>query len=298
MKLKVSKIHTLDMREFGDKSKPLVLYCHGGPGAEGFDELYKYVDLRKYFFVSYDQRGCGRSTPFMDLRNNTTKDLIEDINKILNHYKKKEVIIIGDSWGTTLALAYSIKNPEKVKGLIFGGLFLGRDKDLKWLYEDSPKKYYQEFKRIFNHDPLSYEDLLLNIKNKKNIDYYTKLAQWEEFLYSLSEYQHKNTESLRGYPIYQSLGKMCSHYFTNNCFLEKDELIKKENLDNIKNIPIALNHGIYDRVCLIDQSEILDRLHTKSKLFPRKMKHFTFDHKYNQKIYRESFQYIEEEMVA
>lgn len=115
-KLKVSKLHTVHYEECGNpKGKPVV-FLHGGPGG-GIDPLYRrYFDPKKWRIVLLDQRGCGRSRPFAELRENTTWDLVADLEKLRQELGIERWVVFGGSWGSTLALAYAETHPEQGEG--------------------------------------------------------------------------------------------------------------------------------------------------------------------------------------
>ena len=288
--LKVSKIHSIHYRFFGDQSKTTILYCHGGPGGEGLDELKNHIDFSQYSFLTYDQRGCGKSKPFLSTKNNNTNSLVQDINKLLKELNIKRVIIMGDSWGTTLALHFANRFPNKVKGLILNGLFLGKDSDLKWLYELAPQKYKVTFKKIFNFPPMKdYKEFLEYAKkNSDNQEFCYQYDQWEEFLTHLKDFDFVPYEESVS-KIAKSLTKIESHFFTRKCFQSRD--IFKE-IKNIKDIPVILNHGINDRVCLIENSIKFNRKHKRSYLFRRRMRHIG-DEDQTKKIIIESLKKME-----
>ena len=128
--LDVGDGHSLYVELSGNKNGIPVLFLHGGPGA-GSSGLYRrYFNPKKYNIIIFDQRGCGKSTPFGDCENNTSEKLIDDIKRILNHLSIQEVVIYGGSWGSTLALLYSEKYPETVKALVLRGVFLCRKSDI------------------------------------------------------------------------------------------------------------------------------------------------------------------------
>ncbi len=126
--LPVSNIHNIYVEESGNKDGKPVIFLHGGPGG-GIDPSYRqYFDPEKWRIIMFDQRGCGKSTPFADLRENTTWDLVADIEKIRKHLCVESWVVFGGSWGSTLSLAYSQTHPSVCKALILRGIFLLRKK--------------------------------------------------------------------------------------------------------------------------------------------------------------------------
>ena len=122
--LSVSDKHTIFVEESGNpKGKP-VIFLHGGPGG-GIEPIYRqYFNPKKWRIIIFDQRGCGKSIPHAELDENTTWHLVEDIESIRKYLKIDKWVVFGGSWGSTLALTYSIKNPKRCKALILRGIFL------------------------------------------------------------------------------------------------------------------------------------------------------------------------------
>src|SRR6187549_3380023 len=143
-RLRVSALHTLHVEECGNpRGKPIV-FLHGGPGA-GIDPQYRrFFDPKKWRVVLFDQRGCGRSTPHAELRENTTWDLVEDIEKIRERAGIERWVVFGGSWGSTLALAYAETHPKRVKGLVLRGIFLLRKSELRWFYQEGASHLFPD----------------------------------------------------------------------------------------------------------------------------------------------------------
>ena len=118
------------------KGKPVV-FLHGGPGAGLVPDYRRFFDPAAYRVILFDQRGSGKSTPHASLEDNTTWHLVADIEQIREHLGIERWLVFGGSWGSTLALAYSETHPERVTGLVLRGIFLGREHETRWFYEDS-----------------------------------------------------------------------------------------------------------------------------------------------------------------
>ena len=126
--LKVSDIHEIYVEEVGNPEGEPVIFLHGGPGGGCADNYRQYFDPKKWRVILFDQRGCKRSTPFAELKENTTWDLVSDIEKIREHKNIDKWHVFGGSWGSTLGLTYAITHPERVASLILRGIFLLRKK--------------------------------------------------------------------------------------------------------------------------------------------------------------------------
>ena len=127
--LKVSDLHKIYVEEYGNPDGIPMLFLHGGPGAGSSPIYQKYFNPNKYRLIMFDQRGCGKSIPYGEISENTSDDLISDINLILDYFSINKVHVYGGSWGSTLALLYAEANPSKVLSLVLRGVFLCRKKD-------------------------------------------------------------------------------------------------------------------------------------------------------------------------
>ncbi|KAL2633642.1 hypothetical protein R1flu_005121 [Riccia fluitans] len=133
--LKVSDLHTLYYEVHGNPNGRPAVFLHGGPGAGCSERHARFFDPQHYRIVLFDQRGCGKSTPKGCLEGNTTWDLVEDIEKLREHLKVSKWVVMGGSWGTTLALAYAQKYPPAVAAMVLRGVCMLRLQELDWLYK-------------------------------------------------------------------------------------------------------------------------------------------------------------------
>jgi pimeloyl-ACP methyl ester carboxylesterase len=133
--LAVSDLHTVAWFEYGNPNGKPVLFVHGGPGGGTAPMNARYFNAEAYRIILVDQRGCGKSTPFAELEENTTWDLVEDFEKLRQHLGVDTWQVFGGSWGSTLALSYAITHPERVTELVLRGIFLLRHKELDFFYE-------------------------------------------------------------------------------------------------------------------------------------------------------------------
>jgi proline iminopeptidase len=132
--LEVSDIHTIVYEEVGNPDGRPALFLHGGPGV-GISPAYRqFFDPEHYRIILVDQRGAGRSTPHAESADNTTNDIVADLEQIRNHLGIDDWIVMGGSWGSLLALVYAIKHPSSVAGMIIRGIFLGRPEEIEWLH--------------------------------------------------------------------------------------------------------------------------------------------------------------------
>lgn len=255
-KLKVSPLHTIHYEEVGNPAgKPLV-FLHGGPGG-GTDPLYRrYFDPRKWRVVLFDQRGCGRSTPHAELRENTTWDLVSDIEKLREHLGIDRWVVFGGSWGSTLSLAYSQTHPARCKGIVLRGIFLLRRSELEWFYQEGASHIFPE----------AWEKYLEPIPSAERGDligaYYRRLTSrrgetrrraaraWSIWEASTSKL-HPDPDLVRRFGrgrFAESFARIEAHYFVNGGFLQ-DENRLLDGVRRIRRIPGVIVQGRYDVVC-------------------------------------------------
>jgi proline iminopeptidase len=133
--LTVSPLHTVYFEECGNPNGKPVIFIHGGPGGGTGPEDRRLFDPRAYRIILLDQRGSGKSAPAACLEENTTWHLVDDIEKLRVHLHIEKWMVFGGSWGSTLALTYAIKNPNRVTELVLRGIFLIRKKEIDWFYQ-------------------------------------------------------------------------------------------------------------------------------------------------------------------
>lgn len=253
-KLKVSKLHTLYFEEAGNPKGLPIVYLHGGPGSQIQALHRRYFNPRKYRIILFNQRGCGKSTPLGELKENTTKNLIEDIEKIREHLEIKKWNVYGSSWGSTLALTYAEKHPNKIGALIVSGIFTFTKWELAWLHNEGSQIFYPDAWEIYSRNiNKGQTNNLLNIFYRKIFSNNKKLRDkaikdfyyWDGFRMDLIPNTKYKKNKLSNIDI--ASAKIYFHYAKNNGFLEENQLIK--NATKIKNIPGVILQGRYDMVC-------------------------------------------------
>ena len=142
--LKVSDLHTIYWEESGNPDGKPVVFVHGGPGGGTSPVNRRLFDPAAYRIVLFDQRGCGRSTPHAELRENTTWDLVADMERLREMLGIERWQVFGGSWGSTLALAYAETHPERVSELVLRGIFLLRRAEIQWFYQDGTRWLYPD----------------------------------------------------------------------------------------------------------------------------------------------------------
>tara|TARA_B100000214_G_scaffold318454_1_gene252772 strand:- start:456 stop:1403 length:948 start_codon:yes stop_codon:yes gene_type:complete len=254
--LKVSDLHTLHVEESGNPNGKPVVFLHGGPGG-GIEPVYRqYFDPDIWRIIIFDQRGCGKSLPHAELEENTTWELVSDIEKIRKCLEINKWTVFGGSWGSTLSLSYSIMYPERCETLILRGIFMLREKEIRWFYQegcsyiypDAWEKYVEPIDASDRGDMVSayYRHL-----TSKDMNVRLKAAKaWSIWEASTSKL-YLNEKSLHHFEndnVADAFARIECHYFINKGFFEYDGWLL-DQIDKIRHIPAVIIQGRYDVVC-------------------------------------------------
>ncbi len=261
--------HSLYYELYGNPKGIPVLFLHGGPGAGFSDADKQFFDADRYNVLFFDQRGASRSKPFGSIENNTTQDLLVDIDYILDVLNFKEVYVFGGSWGSSLALVYAIHNPKRVLGLVVRGIWLANHYGLEHYMNGGIKEFFpdvwQRFTKLVpeGENPVSYYlDKMLSDDQEISDKYAYEWAYYELSFYTINKIA--DPAELLDKFAYKSLAILEAHYINNKCFLEEDFIMK--NIDKIAHIDTAIVHGRYDFICPPAQAFRLHSGLKKSKL--------------------------------
>lgn len=272
-RLKVSDLHELHYEEVGNPKGSPIVFVHGGPGGGVTPKYRQWFDPAHYRVILFDQRGAGLSTPHAEIKDNTTWDLVADMEKLRKHLGIDTWIVFGGSWGSTLALAYAETHPEKVKGLVLRGIFLCRKKEIDWFYQDGASKIFPEFWEHYlneipgpeRHDLVAaYYKRLTHPDKKVQMSAAKAWSIWEgstSMLYPSDDLIHRFGEE----EFAIAFARIECHYFTNKAFFSTDNYLI-ENVGQIRHIPGEIVHGRYDVVCPVENAWELHKAWPESKL--------------------------------
>ena len=247
--------HLIHFEVRGVPSGTPVVFLHGGPGARIVQAHYDFFNPSHFFSILFDQRGCGKSKPFCELKNNNIQNLILDMESLREKLGLQKWILFGGSWGSTLALYYAINYPERCLGLVLRGVFLGTRTEIDW-FLCGMSKFYPEAHKLFLNglnfselvDPTADEILKrgseLIFSNNEEVSQKAANA-WAKYEMSCSTLDYREREMSGSSAL--SLAKIELHYFLNNCFLKDNEIL--DNVKKIKNIPINIIQGRHDTIC-------------------------------------------------
>lgn len=247
--------HRIYVEECGRPDGIPAVFLHGGPGAGCESSHRRFFDPGRYRIVLFDQRGCGRSTPHASLESNTTWDLVADLERIRERLEIERWLVFGGSWGSTLALAYAETHPERVLALVVRGIFLCRDEEIRWFYQEGASWAFPDF----------WEDYLAPIPSEEWGDlvaaYHKRLTGANEVARMAAakawSVWEGRTATLLANPdirahfsephLALSLARIECHYFVNHAYLRPNQLI--EDAGRLAQIPGVIVQGRYDLIC-------------------------------------------------
>jgi proline iminopeptidase len=273
--LRVSPRHELYYEESGNPRGKPAIFLHGGPGAGTSPAMRRFFNPRRYRIVLLDQRGCGRSRPHASLVDNTTWDLVADIERLREHLQIGRWLVFGGSWGSTLALAYAQRHPRRVTELVLRGIFLLRRSELAWFYQDELGAA-----SLF---PDLWERFIAPIPARERSDmiraYYRRLTSrtrsvraraahawsvWE----AATSYLRANPRDVAKFDnpdVAAAFARIECHYFVNRGFLKRDDQLLRE-VPKIRHIPATIVQGRYDVVCPMRSAWALHRAWPEAQL--------------------------------
>ncbi len=274
-RLRVSPRHELYFEECGNPQGKPAVFLHGGPGGGITAAMRRFFNPRRYRIVLLDQRGCGRSRPHASLVENTTWDLVADIERLRTHLGIDSWLVFGGSWGSTLALAYAQRHPRSVTELVLRGIFLLRRSELEWFYQD-PLGAGSLF-------PDRWEQFVAPIPERERRDmmgaYYRRLTSrsatvraraaraWSVWEAATSYLRAKDSDISRfADPEFAAaFARIECHYFVNRGFLKREDQLLR-GVDKIRHIPAVIIQGRYDVVCPMRSAWALHRAWPEARL--------------------------------
>lgn len=273
-RFKVSDVHELHVEETGNPDGQPVVFLHGGPGGGISPDHRRYFDPNHYRIILFDQRASGSSTPIAELRENSTWDLVADIEKIREHLGIRKWHVFGGSWGSTLALTYAIKHPDRVSALVLRGIFLCRPSEVEWFYQEGASQLFPDVWESFLAPVPESErgDMVkayYKLLTHENRDIRLKAAKaWSKWEAATSRLL-MDPAAIDEFddPDYAlSFARIECHYFINNAFFPTNNWIL-ENISAIRGIPGWIVQGRYDVVCPARSAWDLHRAWPDAKFF-------------------------------
>lgn len=246
--------HVLYIEETGNPEGIPVIVLHPGPGTGADPHLRRFFDPQRYRIIIFEQRGCGRSTPHLEIAQNNTQLLLDDIEAIKEFLGLSEFILSGGGWGSLLALLYAQKYPHQIKALLLHQIFLGRQQDTDWFYKLGASlvypDYWQEFislvpEEMRSNIPQYYADCLQGSNELARMSAAKSWALWQArcsslqpHLYVIDQYSDPH--------FALALATLESHFINNHFFISENQVMN--DVHKIRHIPTYIVHGRFDLV--------------------------------------------------
>lgn len=270
--LAVDSLHQIYVEESGSPDGLPVLFVHGGPGAGCSKHDRRFFDPDKYRIILFDQRGSGQSTPHAELEGNTTQLLVADMETIRQTLGIEKWVLFGGSWGSTLSLVYAETHPERVLGLILRGIFLCRDEEIHWFYQEGASRVFPDYWEDYLH-PIpeaerhnmlaAYYERLTSANELAMMGAAKAWSLWEGRCATLRP-NHDVVDHFSDPHLALSLARIEAHYFMHHAFLEDNQILR--DAGKLEGIPGFIVHGRYDMICPLENAHALYKLWPDAEL--------------------------------
>jgi len=255
--LKVSDIHTLYFELSGNQKGKPVVFLHGGPGGGTSGKDRTFFNPETYKIVLFDQRGSGKSTPSASLEENTTWDLVKDIERLREHLGIDKWHVFGGSWGSTLSLAYAQSHPDRVLSMVLRGIFTLRKAELNFFYQmgtsflfpEAWDEYVAPIPEEERHDMvLAYHAQLNSVDEETRLKAAKAWSKWE-MATSRLKVDPEDIKKASEDDWANAFARIENHYFVNEGWFRDGQLLDKQEIDKIRHIPTIVVQGRYDVIC-------------------------------------------------
>ncbi|MEM5516562.1 prolyl aminopeptidase [Henriciella sp. AS95] len=273
-RLKVSDLHEIYWEESGNPDGLPVIALHGGPGGGSNPEMRRFFDPELYRIILFDQRGCGRSTPHSELRENDTWALVSDMEEIRTHLRIDKWVVFGGSWGSTLSLSYAVTHTDRVLGLILRGIFLITEAEIQWFYQDGASRLFPDaYDRYVAPIPEDERGDLLHAFHKRltsddrqeRITAAKAWACWEGETISIQGPSSRPAKFEED-AFADAFARIECHYFVNKGFFDEDGWLLKQAEEKLQGIPGVIVHGRYDVVTPLSTAWALTKVWPDAEL--------------------------------
>ena len=252
--LRLDALHSMYWEESGNPNGIPVVFLHGGPGAVSGPQHRRFFDPANYRVIVFDQRGAGRSRPFGELQDNTTPQLVADIEMLRRHLRVDRWVVFGGSWGSTLALAYAEAHAQACLGLILRGIFLCRPVEIDWFLYGLRHIFPDQWALFSGHIPEAERADLLHAYHRRLTHPDPKVhlpaaRAWGTYEGACSTLlpNPATVSHFAGDSVALSLARIEAHYFVNDIFLPPNALL--DRIGRIRHLPGFIVQGRYDAVC-------------------------------------------------
>ncbi|MDD4914404.1 MAG: prolyl aminopeptidase [Methylococcales bacterium] len=259
--LETGGIHQVYVEQSGNPAGMPVIFLHGGPCSGTRPDHRRFFNPERYHIILFDQRGCGQSLPFGELQDNTTQDLLEDMERIRTRLGLRQWLLFGGSWGGTLALLYAQQHPHSVLGMILRGVFLARQADMDWFLGNGVNRIYpRQWQDLKDSLPPQFADSvqqgLYRTVFADDEDLARRAAkQWLRWggLVALGNEFIEDAEPVGDQALKQV--RMELHYARHGYFIKENQIL--DNCWLLQHIPAIIVHGQHDLTCPLESGWLL-----------------------------------------
>ena len=254
-RMEVGDGHVIYWERIGTPGATPAVFLHGGPGGGCEPDHRRFFDPARYDVLLFDQRGCGRSTPYAELEANTTWHLVADIERLRAMVGCDSWVVFGGSWGSTLALAYAETHPERVRALIVRGIYTVTKAEIDWYYRFGVSEMFPDaWERFLAPIPEAERSDLVAAYRRRltspDAEVRRVAAQawstWEGTTITLLP-RPALIEHFGEAEFAVAFARIENHYFFHDCWLEEGQLLRDAH--RLHGIPGAIIHGRYDMPC-------------------------------------------------
>lgn len=272
--LRVSEMHEIYWEESGNPDGLPVIGIHGGPGGGSSPEMRRFFDPAIYRIILIDQRGCGKSTPHSELRENDTWTLVSDMEAVRAYLDIEKWVLFGGSWGSTLALAYAVTHTERVLGLILRGIFLLTEAEIRWFYQEGASRLFPDaYDRYIAPIPEDERSDLIHAFHRRltGADRSARRAAaqaWARWEGETITIQGPNSlpKRFEENDFADAFARIECHFFVNKGFFVRDGWLLEQARAKLAEIPGRIVHGRYDVVTPLSSAWSLNKAWPAAKL--------------------------------
>lgn len=263
--------HALYFAEYGCADAPAVLVLHGGPGSGCHPSMTEWFDLRRWRVVLLDQRGAGRSRAAERLRNNTTMDLVDDIERLRNALGIRRWTVVGGSWGACLALLYAGSHPEALSALVLRGAFLAGQRDIDWFFQGLGSLVPRDWDRLTAgwtrmQRRAVFQTLATLLQNgtvQERQDAALRWGRYEDAVMQAMRGQ-RTPAPLPALEKWVTKYQLQAHYLSQQCFTSERAVLYSAMW--AASVPTVIVHGTHDWICVPRNAELLQRCMPRARM--------------------------------
>lgn len=249
----VNSLHSIYVEQCGNPHGVPVIFLHGGPGSGCNPGQRRFFDPAHYHIILFDQRGCGRSLPAGETTDNTTQDLVADIEAIRQHLNIDRWHVFGGSWGSTLALSYANSHPQQVISLTLRGIFLSRQHEIDWFLGQVALFFPEAWQTLLAVVPANHQENILDYYATQVFHSDTAISipaaiRWNAFESSIMSLISKTDSTEVNGAVELARARVQIHYIQHLCFVDGDQMLQAA-AQQLQSIPTTIVQGRYDMVC-------------------------------------------------